>query len=202
MRNSIKYLSGLTLLIFLLNGCIVSSIHPLWTKENRIFEERYLGKWGDPDCAPGDSCGYITLENAGDTAYTLTQTIFDSELFGSEHEIMIDSALATLVQIGQHSFLDIFPLSEQAAWAWGIYTPYIPVHSFLRVKIDKDNLVLEKLDPERLETLFKQKRIRLKHEIEGDHTILTAPTKDLVRFMKKYADDPQAFEESYILVQK
>ena len=202
MRNSMRFVFGLTLLIFLVNGCIVSSIHPLWTKENRIFEDKYLGKWEDPDCSPEDSCGYITLKNVGDSAYILSQHFLDEDFLGAENKVFIDSALATLVHLGNHTFLDIFPLSEQAIWAWGIYTPYIPVHSFLRVKLDKNNLVLEKLDADRLETLFKQKRIRLKHEIQGDHTILTAPTKDLVRFMKKYADDPQAFEESYILVQK
>ncbi|MDI6784878.1 MAG: hypothetical protein QME64_12400, partial [bacterium] len=39
-----------------------------------------------------------------------------------------------------------------------------------------------------------QKKIKIQHEIVNDIVVLTAPTKELQKFILKYADDTAAFE--------
>ncbi|MEM6632349.1 MAG: hypothetical protein AAF694_21935 [Bacteroidota bacterium] len=196
MRNSFKILPSCILLAILLNACIVSSIHPLWTKENRIFNKALIGKWYEPDCK--ELCTSLSFKPSGDTAYIMRLFIPDGDIPYKTHMAFADSSLVTLVKLGKNLFLDIFPMDQDVSSI--LYNHYIPVHTFLKVKKIGTEIELQQLNAERLETLFGQKRVRLSHEISDDHTILTASTKQLIRFMEKYANDPEAFEEPINLV--
>jgi hypothetical protein len=50
-----------------------------------------------------------------------------------------------------------------------------------------------------LNELFEQNRIRIKHEkvyaFDYDRHVLTAPTDELQKFIKKYANDPKTVDD-------
>ena len=73
--------------------------------------------------------------------------------------------------------------------------PTFPAHTFARVVFNDKGFDLLHFNPDWLEKKFKEKKIRLKHEINQQGTvILTAPSKDLQKFVEKYADDPAMIE--------
>ena len=61
-----------------------------------------------------------------------------------------------------------------------------------------DEIVLTEFDNDRLIKLFQQNRIRLPHEIPGedeDYVVITASTDELQKFITRYANDKDAFNE-------
>lgn len=64
MRKLIYLIFGI--LLFILSGCGVSSIHPLYTEQDVIFDPALLGDWTDKD-----SKGTSTFTKSGDKVYNL-----------------------------------------------------------------------------------------------------------------------------------
>ena len=54
-------------------------------------------------------------------------------------------------------------------------------------------LASEHIDGQSLREMIDKKRVKILHAELRDGFALTAPTKDLQRFVMKYADDPRAF---------
>ena len=76
----------------------------------------------------------------------------------------------------------------------------MPVHTFAKVEIEKDEVKIYRFDQEWLDDLFKQRKVRIKHEETSDgQIILTASTSDLQKFFEKYAEDENAYLEPIIL---
>ena len=76
---------------------------------------------------------------------------------------------------------------------------YIPAHTFMKFDIIGNEIALTEFDNERLINLFEQNRIRLAHEIAGEddgYVVITASTDDLQKFITRYANDKDAFEET------
>ena len=80
-----------------------------------------------------------------------------------------------------------------------MFKNYVPVHTFMKFDFIDDQITLTEFDNERLIELFGQNRIRLAHEMAGeddDYVVITASTDDLQKFITRYANDQEAFEET------
>ncbi len=155
-----------------LSGCLIQSLHPLYTDKEVVFEEKLIGKWSED----GD---YILEFKKGEgKAYKMR--MFD----GKEGRFK-----AHLVKLKDMMFLDIYPDDETIEGMQGFYRMHLlPVHTFMKVDEIDPNLQLRTLDYEKVSEMLKEDPNLLKHEVlEEEHIVLTAPTKQLQEFMTKYA---------------
>jgi hypothetical protein len=77
----------------------------------------------------------------------------------------------------------------------------ITAHTFLKLEVENEHLIIYQMSPKWLDNLIKENRIRIAHEMDDDEDkiILTASTKELQKFITKYANDEDAFEDPEIL---
>ncbi len=178
----------LFILLLGLSSCVITSLHPLYSEQTTVFREDMLGDWQAED---GD-VWHFTRDANGGKGYWLD--IDDEDLNGpySVH----------LVKLGDHYFLDLFPeVSDSLASQLPSLAMLLPTHNFMKIKfMDDGAMEIIPFDTEYLESLFKEKRIRIDYE-ETDEWgyILTASTEELQKFFVKYADDPKAFSDSILL---
>jgi len=210
MKNKFLKLLACLVLLLLTNSCLICSLHPLWTEDSRIFDERLLGKWYTNESTNQqneDEFQYFEFTNSGDTAYTLKMVYKRDIILNKVLEIRTQTDTihyinyhATMTKLGKHFFLDLYPTDTLMLERFE--ENYLPVHSFVKINLRNNSLEMYELDGENLDRLFEQNRIRLRHEIIDDFTVLTASTKELRQFMTQYADDPEAFENVEIFTKR
>jgi hypothetical protein len=166
-----------TLLSFavLIASC-VQSLHPLYTDKDLIFEPAIVGTWE----SEGGNL-WIFLKS-GEKSYELVYQEKETPARFQAH----------LVKLGQYQFLDLYPtsldLKNDLQQAHILYT-----HTFFRVWLDHDTLRLAILEHDWLKKMLDEKKVTIKHEVVDKRVVLTASTKDLQKFVMKYANDPGAF---------
>ena len=166
----------------MLGGC-VPSLHRLYTDKDAIFEEKLVGKW-----AEGNSKDYWEFEEAEPNSYNLT--VVDD---GKEGKFT-----AHLVKIDNMMFLDLFPEEPELKENDFYKLHLLPVHTFMEIEQIEPVLKMNMMDMEEFQKILKKDPAIVKYEVledHGDMIILTASTKELQEFMKKYADNKKLFEE-------
>jgi hypothetical protein len=106
--------------------------------------------------------------------------------------------------MGTYHFIDIYPYENcnipknaDCTLSDNLMKNYIPAHTFMRLDFEEDAFTLIEFDNDKLRELFLTNRIRLDHEIiEDDIVIITASTKDLRKFITKYAREEKVFQDS------
>ena len=178
---------GLVLAIMLLaffTGC-VPSLHPLYTQEDLVFDPGLIGMWSPVEESEHGEVWTFTKD--GETGYRLLIEVKeDSAAERAEFDVH-------LLKLGDHMFLDFYP--KQPKFNNDFYMMHlVPAHSFFKVFIEGDILKLVMLDYEWLEKKLEKRKVKLKHErLEDGPIVLTASTKELQKFFKKYADNKDAF---------
>ena len=104
---------------------------------------------------------------------------------------------AGILEVGDHYFIDLYPYyaegeNDEEYYLW---RNFIPTHAFLKFEWENAELVLYMFSYDRLQELFEQNRIRIRHQQFDDYIVITASTDDLQKFIRKYADDEKAFED-------
>ncbi|MCO6477884.1 MAG: hypothetical protein J5I94_14735 [Phaeodactylibacter sp.] len=161
----------------LLPSCI-PSLHPLYSEDTLDFREEILGEWKNDketwDFSKGDGKYY--------------KLVFSDEDERTEFK-------AHLVRLGEHYFFDFYNTRNRCSDDDGLaIAPLLATHSFAKVVFDNNEMKLYFFDIEWLESLFEQRKIRLRHEVmEEDIIVLTAPTAELQEFVRKYAEEEKAF---------
>lgn len=187
------------LILVLLSGCI-SSLHPLYTKDTVTFRNEILGTWVEKDGEEGE--WKFEKEKQGDElSYILTYT---EKPKGNKKESTSRYTIY-LVKLGDYYFMDFEQLlsDEERDKYLASLSPMITTHKFVKVEITREKLILYFFDDSWLMDLFKQQKIRIKHEkLEDDSILLTAPTADLQKFVQKYATEKKAFLDGMELVRK
>jgi hypothetical protein len=207
------------LVVFFIQGCI-PSLHPLWTQDKLVFDENLSGEWTQ-DESEGK---YIWRFSGG---FDEKKNILEEyELIYKEDKSEAKFEIH-LVKLGDHLFFDIMPddleylkfedktlgvpievsglgntKAEQPDIHLNLFyfEHMLPVHTFAKVEIEKDEVKIYRFDQEWLDDLFKQRKVRIKHEETSDEgIILTASTADLQKFFEKYADDEKAYLDPIIL---
>ena len=159
-------------------GC-VPSLQPLYTPEDLVFDPALVGTW----TGPGGSDSW-SFQKSDENAYRLT-------IAGTEEPDRFD---VRLVRLGDRLFLDIYPV-ESLDMGGSFYRGHlILTHSFARISLDQDTLQVASLDHTWLWGMISDKKLKISHELVNvNEVVLTAPTKDLQAFVKKYAGNKEAF---------
>lgn len=173
-------------LLFAMNACLVVSIHPVGTDSQRLFDRDLIGKWAEGE-------GFYEFQSMGDSLYALTiygpQSLTEQQFDTLRFEV-------GLYEVGEFLFLDYYPYDDEKRADFLFYQNYLPVHTFAKIeKKSANQFNLYYFDYERINKLFDQNRIRLRHEKVEDVTILTDGTEEIQRFLKKYAEDSEAFDD-------
>ncbi|HUW18074.1 MAG TPA: hypothetical protein VMW16_02095 [Sedimentisphaerales bacterium] len=217
------------LLAGILGGCVpVMSLHPLYTEQDVVFEEKLLGVWVDDSNRP-DTTWEFRRPDTSKKEY---------ELIFSDKEGNKGVFVARLVKLKDRLFLDVhpdqFPSGEKEAEKMKL--PYnafffVSIHTFIKIdcieflpaaqnclpedeKTDKDLLKnlslnydyvlkLRLTDDDAFKKLLERDANAVKHEmVENNGVVLTASTKELQAFVLKYADDESLFTDAKVLLRR
>ncbi len=173
--------------LLLLSGCWVASINPLYEEGSfgslhkdpaLIFDQSLVGSWG----VTNDKCTTLLTITAKDEAYDL-QSIDQGEGCSEEKS----HQQARLVKLDGHYFLDVSPMDDD------VCNMCSAKHSILLAKFEKDTLSLTPIDSDWLKKSITAKKVKLA-TVAGDTDTITASSKDLKSFCRKYADDKAVFK--------
>lgn len=185
--KKVFFLTGL--LVLILQSCIIS-LHPLYTDDVIVYNRALEGQWVQGDVEDGDGEYLIWEFSRSKKGYKL--------LRHNQQDTLVYHAV--LVKLGEHHFMDFY--REIPDNCQDDITNFLPTHNFLKVQFEGDTFRLEYFDHDYLKRLFKERKIRIKHEKVNGNIVLTADSKELQQFMIKYAEDKRAFSETYEVLEK
>ena len=218
---------AILIFVFLIQSCI-PSLHPLYTKDKIVYLEQMEGVWSDQpgdvkiekrQKVMGEEKNVVVTINAEETdrpeiwdfrkdddGYVLIHQ--DSKGRKAAFEVFV-------VKLGDDYFMDFylsdFPKGESPIPSDVLdhkendlaVNHLLPVHTFAKLIVDDNEVKIRMFDPEFLEKLFKQRQIRIKHEVINDDTyVLTAQPEELQKFVEKYADENEAYIDDLIVLHK
>ena len=200
-------------LAVLMAGCVpIVSLHPLFTKDTIVFEEKLLGTWVEDSNKPQVTWEFARLEE--DIAERLPPALRDQIQKCYRVTITDDkgrrgSFAACLVKLQDRLFLDIlpdkFPAGEQdpekMKLAYNAFF-FLPVHTFVRVGSLDGQLKVRLTDDEGFKKLLEAEPKAVRYDTIDDRPVLTASTAELQAFLAKYADDERLFPSDLTLTRK
>ncbi len=207
-----RYLVLLAIILFTGQSCTIFSLNPLYNEEDLLEMPEVLGLWEDTD----EGKLFVSFERLDDNKFIFRymeakkQTVIDF-YSGKEEAYFIAEDLdelkeqtvsfeAAILEVGDHYFIDLYPYykyyeDDEDDEEYYLFRNFIPTHSFLKFEWENDELVLYMFSYDRLQELFEQNRIRIRHQQFDDYIVITASTDELQKFIRKYADDEKAFED-------
>ena len=111
-----------------------------------------------------------------------------------------------LTRIQDQYYLDFEPVKgENFADNILFANNFIAGHSFAKLEIVESGMIrLKTFDSSYISRLIKEHRIRLKHELisvlDEDQIIITASTREIRAFIKKYGEDDQLYKDELTFV--
>jgi hypothetical protein len=195
-----KKLHSIAALVLLLglSSCL-STIHPIFTEKDLLFDAKLIGKWTE-----GKPAGE-TVEITRATLQDLTELPTLRKLEGKVYKaIYKDAQGATeaayfgfLLKLGKNFYMDFYPAETPATMSYDEFYRghYVKMHTAYRINFTSGNsFELKQLDESFLKNLIKDKKIRISHEITDDESfVVTAPTEELQQYIIKYGDTPEAY---------
>lgn len=161
-------------LAFLLWGCPVRSLHPLFTPEQSVAVAEIEGQWR----TDGADYRFELLEG---TNYRVT--------------VISTEELDTVMYAGRFGrirgvlYLDTAPLSSSEEHH------YLSVHLFSRIDLNGDSLTLRTLDGEWMVKLADTKKLRTPFVRRENEIILTGTPEELQKFVASAATNPDAYPD-------
>lgn len=198
------------ILMVILTGCGIPSVHPLYEAEDLIFDERLTGTWTHANTTysvmtikelqeqlSADST-YNESKSANDDTYDFLAD-FEERGKGNLYFIQKNGSedvfyLGGLIKLGSNYYLDLIKLD------FGLNSNFeFPVHLFMKISFDENELKMHMFSDSWLKDQIKNRQVRIKHEInEVDDVLLTAPTAELQKFVIKYGDMDQAYRDTNV----
>jgi len=191
----------------------VVSLHPLFTREDIVFDDGLLGVWTGDVNNVGTVWEFTRFEER--SAESLPKP-FRSE-FKSFYRLAVSdrdgykgSLAACLVKLNKRMFLDIFPDKlpsgesdvKQTKLLYNAYF-YLPSHTFVRVdSIGSNSVEFHLTDDDSFDKLMDAEPKAIEYTETEDRPILTGSTKELQAFVTKYADDKRLFPTELTLTRR
>ena len=189
------------LAILVLAGCI-PSIHPLYMDDDLVFNPELIGEWYDDD----DPEQTWEFTRAGENAYTLKHTDFthktkklDSGEFTNDTICFTGEFEIHLIKLGGIFFMDFYPNKNKMEINELLELHLFPVHTFAKVQFRENEVRIFQVNPDWIDMVIKEKKIRITHEMVDDEILLTASTEELQKFFTKYAEEDEAFIDPIVL---
>lgn len=213
MTTKHRILILVIILIAFISSCSVQSFYALYTEDVLIRKDAIIGKWDmlehngvvdeetlvweisfDPEQNVPNRLASASATSNNRHTYTLSiyrratpdkKTVF----------------LLHVVQLDDKIYFDFFP----EAWELdndilGLHL--MGVHTFAKVDIESGNIVVNWFDVDAFGKKLEANKIRIKHEKNQANILLTAQPKELQKFVIKYSNDKDAFDESLQVVLK
>jgi hypothetical protein len=174
--------------LLVLPGCWVFSVNPLYEDNlakpdpDLFFDPTLVGSWWSED----KDCPWILTITAREQVFDLTSAPSPqckSEGKPSRYE-------AHLVKLDNHVFMDVMPEQHE------VCDSCLPLRSLFLARVEKNSFALTPINDEWLKGSIEGKTVMLQVLPDRPPEILTASSKELKVFMRKYADDKTAFQPS------
>jgi hypothetical protein len=184
----------------MMSGCLVTSLHPFYKTNDKIFDRDLIGNWIDSDSSiwiiePNKKSKEFMGPEFLDSTYLITYY---------EDEDAASYLKGTLFVLNGKKYVDFFPDDEGHFTTDMSEMHHIPVHTLARIASSKDSIMFFWFGEDWLNALFDGNRVRVEHETidHGDYEsrVLTADTDDLQKFVKKYMETEsiqQQFDFAY-----
>lgn len=203
----------LLLSVVLFSSCFVKSLHPFYTKETISFNKELIGTWKDNQGATWEILAFKDEffkehDISGDTGgVEFDGTVkLEGPLKGEDAKFYEEYKngyyikrtkkgkeavfFANPFKVQGQYFLDFTPLMIDLGAGSLIENHLVGTHSLVKFDVNEDQSVrLNWLDESRLKELFDQRKIKIEHErtgIDKSGILLTAKSKELQKFIKKY----------------
>jgi len=169
-------------------GCYVPSIHPLYTKQDVIFNPALVGQWVESEKGKSQ---WVFVQKE-EKSYGLRITQEDKKVF---------VFTVHLLKVGAYYYLDLFPDTEDQTNEDFLLKSMLPAHSFIRIKQLAPTMDLEVMNTTWLTAYVKSNTACIKHETmvfyeKGDPLIvLTANPKELQAFMIQHEGTKEAWNQ-------
>ena len=196
----VRNFTFIIIITLFLSGCVVYSFYPLYTEKDLFPNDILTGEWhqsDDPKLKWNDIEAtwkfvhpYIGKKENG---------ILDSTsyyLVVSDKDSLISKFNVHVIKLGGHYFLDFyldeFPPDDNIDLA---AFHIIPVHTFAKLTVKDDMMIINWFDQDWLSELIRENKIRIHHEENDEFVLLTAKPKELQKFVTKYVNSEEAFED-------
>ncbi len=188
-------------IVFLFSGCFVYSFYPLYTEDDLFPNDLLLGEWMDQDSTlwkfeheiKGKSFPGLGRSVTNDSiAYSLEIKAKDDSVYSKQYLV------ARIIKLEENYFIDFFKESHLDHDYDHYFDMYLfPVHVFAKLELNGNKTSIKYFNPEWLWRLIRENKIRIHHEKTDDRVLLTAKPKELQKFVLKYVNSEEAFEEDY-----
>ncbi len=175
-------------MVLALAGCVVRSLHPIYTEKDIVFEPSLIGEWA------GDrSKEVFVFSKHGKDGYKLVYT--DAPLTTRDKSKQ-GAFSVQLLKIKGILFLDLYPVKPDLKENLLYKLHLVPVHTFVHVRQIEPTLQMRIPDLDWLNKLLKEDPGAIRHESPpGDAVVLTASTQELQAFWLKHLTTERAFEK-------
>lgn len=202
---------ALGIMLLILMGCMVTSLHPLYTPDDIVTIDGLTGEFFSPE----DQCIWnFKPAFLADSLLATEQkdSLQVRDIPGKatpKHYYKVDyqenestppcQLIIHFTQIGDQLFADIFP-DDRPQEDNSLYLLHlIPTHSFARVTLTDTTIKFHWFDDGWLEKKIKSKSIIIPHESIDNKMLLTAETQTLRAFVSKYGKLEDAYGMEIIL---
>ncbi|OQP53412.1 hypothetical protein A4H97_23470 [Niastella yeongjuensis] len=194
---------------FILPGCVFS-LYPLYTENDLVYDNNLEGVWGDTSKNTWKFENLMQHEMAPykNKPEREKQEIIKGQLINKKTYLLTCTEngearkmQAHLTQLDDNLFLDIFPDDLNLKNSF-FETQFVPVHTYAKVKITGNRFELYFLNTDLMDKLLEQNTIRIKYEKLNNYKVITASTEELQKFIKKYANRRDLFNDAAFLTKK
>ncbi len=190
----------IALLAILAASCI-PSLFPLYTRDDLVCDDRIEGNWSQ-----GDNLWTIEKPEHHSSCKNSegNEPEKDSEPEDIHYRLRVmeweegDTAeawfLVHLLELDEQRYVNFYPEDYELHHEF-LSWHMIETNNFAKISISDSSFKLTFFDPEYVRKLIEENRIRIAHVWLDDLLLLTAPTRDLQKFVIKYADKEDALQD-------
>lgn len=222
MKRAVLF-GSFIIIVLLLSGCFLKSVHPLITNKQATFVGELDGvfetsdqRWSfASDKHPDKVADIIRQYPGGDVDMTIEPGEVDSLNLNGYivmMESLDDTSSKPVLFIGMAGEIngDVYLNLKLLDFDLGVNSTFVGSHKFAvntfsKIKVTEEELVMEPFKSSWIRTQIENNRIRIKHEIvysdfdDSSEILITASTKDLRAFVEKYGKEDDAYEKKVIL---
>lgn len=211
MKTKNRFIA-LGIIVLFFSSC-VPSLHPLYHGYDRVEVTELEGKWISDS---KDIWEFTKVKDKPSYILSYTEELKEEEQSSESNLAILE---VNIVKLGGHYFMDFYPGDNNSFDNINdmLEIHLLAVHTFAKLEIIDGQPHIYHMDPQWLENLFEENKIRIKHEVVVDkanvsapddvfgksmihqNIILTASTKELQKFISKYANDENAFLDADVL---
>ncbi len=186
-------------ILFLISGCFVYSFYPLYTEDDLFANDILLGEWMDGDSTIWEFSHEVKKSSFFGNSTSYDSTVYTLRIMAEEDSTFSEKSIAArIVKLQEYYFIDFFIDDHLDHGNGDFFDMYLfPVHVFAKLEFGKNNATIKYFNPSWLGGLIEENKIRIHHEKTEERVLLTAKPKELQKFVLKYVNSDEAFEDDY-----